>query len=366
MSTNNLQWPNDEIRHAGWSLLSQFQNDLFTEIEKVLKPLFGEDWFKQCLTEEKWKSKSPEKELYVLLKETVLHANQNFRIAIANSCKKSQSLTKMDLESLEKILNYRNQWSHEPSDNSKRISRADLRDLASNIKNFAISESLKSSCEYAIGTEELADLIFSLPVVARHLPINARNKVELSRISELIGKVNLNQPEGDSSKRESELVEGLTGALHGWQKTDLRLQLLLFHYRLLQIQLLSKVHVDANTLAAENFKGDYFEVFFSDVNDKFQIYDELGDTTQRIHKINSETVDDISGDIEELLSKIQEYSDVPESERCTCVYCKIVPTFLSPFEEKDIKRNDFIESEIFGDQTGIQFLHLLRTRALDD
>ena len=60
MSNQNL-FPNDEVRQVGFSLLSEYQNGLFPEIEKILQPIYGDDWFKKCLSEEKWKGKNPSK-----------------------------------------------------------------------------------------------------------------------------------------------------------------------------------------------------------------------------------------------------------------------------------------------------------------
>lgn len=358
MTTENLLWPNDEIRHAGWSLLGQFQDELFAEIEKVLMPLYGKDWFHESLPKENWKNKKPEKELYVLLKETVQSANQNFRLAIATSCTHKQFLTKAEIESLEKILYYRNKWSHEPSETNKRITRSELRDLAINIKNFAVSEGLKVSCDYAIGTEELGDLIFSLPVVARHLPTNAKNKAEIFKVSELIDKVNLSEKnKSELSPREIEFRDALEVALHGWQKTDLRLELLLVQFRLLQTQILAKIHVDSNRIAADDYINENFEIIFKNTDYEFELHDKLSEITFEISKLTQETLEEIASHVEDLVTRIDKYSEIPEDEKCKCQYCKIVPTVLSPFEEKDTERIAFIQSRIFGEERDFKFLH---------
>jgi hypothetical protein len=356
----DFQWPNDEFRHAGWSLISQFQNELSAALENILSPLYGPDWFQDCVNKDKWAGKIPEKEIYVILKETVQYANQNFRMAIAKRMLSQESLTKPEIESLDKILDYRNLWSHEPSERSKRVTQSQLRDLALNIKKFATSESLIASCTNVIEADDLADLIFSLPVVARHLPENAKNKEQIARIAEVLLRDSQdNDFDVVSGVREKELVEALQATLHAWQKTDLRFDFLLIRYRLLQLQVLNKVNTDSNSLAISGYQDKSFNIAFPDEETTFSLSDGLSELTHGIRGAIAETLREILPDIEKSKIELEKFTEVPEADKCKCEYCQIVPTILSPFEDKDRELNEFMEANIFAKDAGVRFVKLV-------
>jgi hypothetical protein len=357
--THEFQWPNDEIRHAGWSLLSEFQNEVFAALENILEPLFGPDWFHKCINRDMWPGKTPEKELYVFLKETVQFSNQNFRVAMAKAFLGEDNLTKKEIDALEKILHFRNLWSHEPAEKSKRITQSNLRELAINIQRFTINESLLASCKSAIEAKDLADLLLSLPVVARHLPVNVKNKEQMAKVSEILRRSELNSGSGiDSSMKVSELLSALTATLHAWQKTDLRFDLLSIKYRLLQLQVLNKVHLDTNTLMANNFCEENYGLTFADQYAESNILEGMSFTSEKISGLIEQAIGKVLSDIEKYKVDSSTFTEVESGDECECEYCLIVPTMLSPFNEEDAELNEFIKSEIFNPSKGVRFFKL--------
>lgn len=365
--TESFIWPNEEIRHAGYSLLGEFQTGLFSEMGKILEPLYGSDWFQKCLTHEKWSGKKHEKDLSVLLKETVQFANQNFRMAIAKSVLNEQTLTKGDLDTLDSILDYRHLWSHESSEESKRITHNDLKNLAISIEKFAMNDSVKISCQNAIQKKDLADLIFSLPVVARHLPENVRSKEQIQRISEYLQEKHKDKKSG-ARLDELEVQELLRVASHGWKKAELKFDYLFIQFRLLQIRMLSKIQVDANSLPTDFFLNHEFEEDLS-VLAKYKylfgdnwvdISDEISLLSEESHKVFEESLVEINQDIAKLALETKQFKEISEQDNCQCDVCKLIPgAFMNPFMEEDIARNKFIESRVFDSDSGVRFIKLL-------
>ena len=353
MSNQNL-FPNDEVRQVGFSLLSEYQNGLFPEIEKILQPLHGDDWFHKCLSDEKWKGKNPTKDLYTLLKEIVDYNNQNFRMALAKSLFSRHSLNKIEIEELGKIFKYRNKWAHDQSDIESQVNLTDLRTLATLVKKYAISESTKLSCEEILVSKSPIELILSIPAVARNLPENVRTSDQMLKISSILD--NFEKSQDSEATRITELRDGLTTALHAWQRTSFRLDVLLFHHRSLQAQIMAKILVDANSFKdeiANEFQG-HFE--FDDRSTEFELMDEIGKLSGNLSMYVKPLLEQIEMQVNEILKTHESLSKSTGEGNCVCDYCKIDLHGFAPFQDSDNEIEQFLEEEVFNRAFGVRFI----------
>jgi hypothetical protein len=353
---SEIEWPNGEIRHAGVSILSEFQDFLFINLERVLKPIFGPEWFEKCVTSDKWKSKSQSKDLYSVLKETVEYANQNFRMAISKSIFDRTYLTKSEIEKLGAILNYRNKWAHEPSQSQEKITRTDLMNLAQCILDFSKSESLSLSCKNILQSSNLADLVFSIPVVARHLPENIKNFEQLQAIAI---KLTRNSSQGSSnSASEAELFEALQTAMHGWKSSNRQWELLLVKYRILQAQILNKIHVDSSNIVGESKSGVFDSLSFGDAYDESCLMESVHDYIDSIFPVEDKMIQQVQEDVKNLTTDNQVEDD------CNCEFCKIAPNGLGPLFETDAINESFLQDKVFNRKSGVRFIKLSPTEGI--
>jgi hypothetical protein len=190
-------------------------------------------------------------------------------------------------------------------------------------------------------------------------PENAKNKEQIARIAEVLLRDSQgNDSESTSGVRESELFEALQATLHAWQKTDLRFDLLLIRYRLLQLQVLNKVNLDSNNLAASGYQDETFSIAFPDEETSFGLSDGLSELTDGIRGAIAETLREILPEIEKSKVELEKFTEVPEVDKCKCEYCQIVPTIINPFEDKDLALNQFMEAKIFTKDSGVRFVKL--------
>ncbi len=79
MNNNNFT---NEIFVVGNEILKNFQDNIYDVLEANLKPLWGDNWFDQCLIESPSQTKL-QKDLQGLLRQILFHNNGNFRLALA-------------------------------------------------------------------------------------------------------------------------------------------------------------------------------------------------------------------------------------------------------------------------------------------
>ena len=363
MSNQNL-FPNDEVRQVGFSLLSEYQNGLFPEIEKILQPIYGDDWFKKCLSEDKWKGKIPSKDLYTLLKEAVDFNNQNFRMAIAKSMFDRHTLTAIELEEIGKIFKFRNKWAHDQSDIEHQVDSKDLRNLTKLVKKYAMNESTKLSCEEILKSASPIDLILSIPAVARNLPENFRTSTQITNILSLLKNTDISQ--ASNSEMLVQMQDGLRAAIHAWRRTQLQLDILLLHHRALQGQIMGKILVDANSFKEEvtNESLGHFE--FNDKSTELELMDEIGRLSGNLKSYTSPLVEQIQKQMEEILKTHEELSKSTGEGNCVCDYCKIDLHGFGPFYDSDVEIKKFLEEEVFSRNFGVRFIKLLNKDTEED
>jgi hypothetical protein len=122
----------NEIFVVGNEILKNFQDYIYNVLEANLKPLWGDNWFEQCIGESPTQSKS-QKDLQGLLRQILFHNNGNFRLALAKGMFQSYKMTKVQLDLLSDIQIQRNFWAHPDEVN---LNAEQLRNLASNILQF--------------------------------------------------------------------------------------------------------------------------------------------------------------------------------------------------------------------------------------
>jgi hypothetical protein len=356
VSNQNL-FPNDEVRQVGFSLLSEYQNGLFPEIEKILQPKYGNDWFQKCLSEEKWKGKNPSKDLYTLLKEVVDFNNHNFRLAIAKSMFGKHVLTAAELEEIGKIFKYRNKWAHDQSDTENQVNLTDLRDLTRLVKKYAMNESTKLSCEEILKSKDARDLILSIPAVSRNLPENFRTTEQMAKIVSLFKNNKI--PQDSSPEMLIEMQDGLRTTFHAWQRTQLRLDYLLLHHRFLQVKIMAKILVDANSFSEEFSNESLGNFEFNDKSTEFELMDEIQQLSANLSLHTGPLVKQIERQVEEILEAHEKLSKSTGERYCVCDYCAIDPHGFGPFYQSDQEVKQFLEEEVFNRAFGVRFIKLL-------
>lgn len=363
MSNQNL-FPNDEVRQVGFSLLSEYQNGLFPEIEKILQPKYGDDWFHKCLSEEKWKGKNPSKDLYTLLKEVVDFNNHNFRLAIAKSTFDRHVLTATELEEIGKIFKYRNKWAHDQSDIENQVNLKDLKDLTRLVLKYALNESTKLSCEEILKSKSPIDLMLSIPAVARNLPENFRTTEQITNIVTLLKKYDKSQ--AANPEMLTQMQDGLRTTFHAWRRTQLQLDALLLRHRLLQAQIMAKIRVDANSFKEDlNIESlGHFE--FNDTSAEFELMDEVGKLSGNLGLYTAPLLEQIEKQVEEVLKAHEELSKSTGEGNCVCDYCKIDPHGFGPLYASDLEIEQFLEEEVFNRDFGVRFIKLLNKDTEDD
>ena len=122
----------NEILVFGNEILKSFQDSIYHVLEENLKPLWGDNWFEQCVIENPSQTKS-QKDLQSLLRQVLFHNNGNFRLALAKGLFKNDKLTKFQLDLLSEIQIQRNLWAHP---DEIHLNAEQLRSLASNILRF--------------------------------------------------------------------------------------------------------------------------------------------------------------------------------------------------------------------------------------
>ena len=122
----------NEILVFGNEILKSFQDSIYHVLEENLKPLWGDNWFEQCVIENPSQTKS-QKDLQSLLRQVLFHNNGNFRLALAKGLFKNDKLTKFQLDLLSEIQIQRNLWAHP---DEIHLNTEQLRSLASNILRF--------------------------------------------------------------------------------------------------------------------------------------------------------------------------------------------------------------------------------------
>ena len=363
MNNQNL-FPNDEVRQVGFSLLSEYQNGLFPEIEKILQPIYGDDWFKKCLSEEKWRWKNPSNDLYTLLKEAVDFNNQNFRMAIAKSMFDRHTLTDIELEEIRKIFKYRNKWAHDQSDLENQVNSKDLRNLTKLIKKYAMNESTKLSCEEILKSESPRDLILSIPAVARNLPENFRTSKQITNIVSILKNTDISQ--ASNSEMLIQMQDGLRTAFHAWRRTQLQLEILLLHHRALQAQIMGKILVDANSFREDLTIESLGHFEFNDKSAELELMHEVGRLSGNLNLYTSPLVEQIQKQVEEILKTQEELSKSTGEGNCVCDYCKIDLHGFGPFSDSDVEIQQFLEEEVFNQAFGVRFIKVLNEDTAED
>jgi hypothetical protein len=363
VSNQNL-FPNDEVRQVGFSLLSEYQNGLFPEIEKILQPKYGNDWFQKCLSEEKWKGKNPSKDLYTLLKEVVDFNNHNFRLAIAKSMFGRHVLTAAELEEIGKIFKYRNKWAHDQSDTDNQVNLTDLRDLTRLVKKYAMNESTKLSCEEILNSKDTRDLILSIPAVARNLPENFRTTEQMATIVSLLKNNEISQD--SNPEMLIEMQDGLRTAFHAWRRTQLQLDNLLLRHRLLQAQIMSKILVDANSFKEDLTIESLGHFEFNDKSSELELMREVGRLSGNLGLYSGPLLEQVEEQVEEILNTHEELSKSIGEGNCVCDYCKIDPHGFGPLYASDLEIEQFLEEEVFNRAFGVRFIKLLNEDTDED
>jgi hypothetical protein len=289
--------------------------------------------------------------LYALLKETVDFSNQNFRMGISKSFFDKTHLTKSEIEALGMILKFRNRLAHESNEIGEQITHSELKKLASYILIFANDVGLKHSCENILESSNLSDLIFSIPAVARHMPENIKNSQQLKAISRHY--LGLKSSVEGSQASAAELLEALRAAMHGWRSASKQWELLLIKHRILQLQILNKLHIDANKFIAETEEGVFKYLSFKDVYCKLNSYDDIKTFTESIDGKENNLLKLIQDDVQELSP--QESVE----ETCSCEFCKIAPHGLGPLYQIDADTESFLEENVFTRESGVRFVKLL-------
>jgi len=138
----------NEIFVVGNEILKNFQDDIYNVLEIHLKPLWGDNWFEQCIIESPSQAKS-QKDLQGILRQILFHNNGNFRLALAKGIFKNDKMTKIQLDLLSDIQIQRNLWAHPDEIN---INAEQLRKLASNILKFLGDHKtdLSDRCDFII------------------------------------------------------------------------------------------------------------------------------------------------------------------------------------------------------------------------
>jgi hypothetical protein len=138
----------NEIFVVGNEILKNFQDDIYNVLETNLKPLWGKNWFDQCVIGSSSQAKS-QKDLQGLLRQILFHNNGNFRLALAKGLFQNDKMTKIQLDLLSDIQNQRNLWAHPDEIN---LSAEQLRRLATNILQFLGQNKtdLSERCDFII------------------------------------------------------------------------------------------------------------------------------------------------------------------------------------------------------------------------
>ncbi len=117
---------NNPIYVMGNEILLEFRDLVSSSIESELLPLFGENWFEECVIEKPTPSVFTAVDLQFLLKEILDRNNGNFRLALAKSIFKTSSLNKVVLDNFDIARKLRNLWAHP----TRTLELADLHKLA--------------------------------------------------------------------------------------------------------------------------------------------------------------------------------------------------------------------------------------------
>lgn len=138
----------NEILVFGNEILKSFQDSIYHVLEENLKPLWGDNWFEQCVIENPSHAKS-QKDLQSVLRQVLFHNNGNFRLALAKGLFKNDKLTKFQLDLLSDIQIQRNLWAHP---DEIHLNAEQLRRLASNILRFLgdNKSDLSERCDFII------------------------------------------------------------------------------------------------------------------------------------------------------------------------------------------------------------------------
>ena len=138
----------NEILVVGNEILKNFQDDIYDVLEIGLKPLWGDNWFEECIMESPSHTKS-QKDLQGLLRQILFHNNGNFRLALAKGLFQNEKMTKIQLDLLSDIQIQRNLWAHPDEVN---LNAEQLRKLASNILQFLgkNKSDLSDRCDFII------------------------------------------------------------------------------------------------------------------------------------------------------------------------------------------------------------------------
>lgn len=138
----------NEIFVVGNEILKNFQDDIYNVLEANLKPLWGDNWFEQCIIESPTQAKS-HKDLQGLLRQILFYNNGNFRLALAKGLFQNDKMTKIQLDLLSNIQIQRNLWAHPDEIN---LNAEQLRNLASNILQFlgGNKTDLSDRCDFII------------------------------------------------------------------------------------------------------------------------------------------------------------------------------------------------------------------------
>lgn len=138
----------NEILVFGNEILKSFQDSIYHVLEENLKPLWGDNWFEQCVIENPSQIKL-QKDLQSVLRQVLFHNNGNFRLALAKGLFKNDKLTKFQLDLLSDIQIQRNLWAHP---DEIHLNAEQLRRLASNILRFLgdNKSDLSERCDFII------------------------------------------------------------------------------------------------------------------------------------------------------------------------------------------------------------------------
>lgn len=138
----------NEIFVVGNEILKNFQDDIYKVLEANLKPLWGDNWFEQCVIDSTTQAK-PQKDLQGILRQILFYNNGNFRLALAKGLFQNDKMTKIQLDLLSEIQIQRNVWAHPDEIN---LNSEQLRKLASNILQFlgGNKTDLSDRCDFII------------------------------------------------------------------------------------------------------------------------------------------------------------------------------------------------------------------------
>ena len=227
-----------------------------------------------------------------------------------------------------------------------------------------MNESTKLSCEEILKSESPRDLILSIPAVARNLPENFRTSKQITNIVSILKNTDISQ--ASNSEMLIQMQDGLRTAFHAWRRTQLQLDILLLHHRILQVRIMAKILVDANSFKEDLTIESLGHFEFNDKSSELELMNEVGELSGNLGLYSGPLLEQVEKQVEEILNTHEELSKSTGEGNCVCDYCKVDLHGFGPFSDSDVEIEQFLEEEVFNRSFGVRFIKLLNEDTEED